>query len=87
MHNDQQLLRRQLREFVESNMNVDDDVALKDDDNIFRLGYVSSLFAMRLLSFIEKTGGIEVGDEDIVLSNFSSIDAMLALIEKYRVAA
>ncbi len=87
MDNQFNALCQQIREFVEANMNVDDEVALKDDDNIFRLGYVSSLFAMRLLNFIESISGITVADEDIVLPNFSSIDAMSALIQKYRSAA
>jgi acyl carrier protein len=83
----EQNIRSQIREFVEANMNVDDDVVLKDDDNIFRLGYVSSLMAMRLLNHIEKIAGITVEDDDIVLPNFSSVDAMVSLIGKYRSAA
>jgi acyl carrier protein len=80
--------RAAIRRFVETNMNaVDDGVRLRDDDNIFAKGYVSSLFAMRLLNFVESTGGIAVADEDIVLANFSSVDAMVSLIGKRKQAA
>ena len=82
---EEQLWRTQLREFIEANMNtVDDDVVLRDDDNIFANRYVNSLFSMRLLNFVEAISGISVADEDIVLANFRSIDAMLALISKHR---
>ncbi len=77
-------LRQQIRAYVQANMNIDEDVDLKDEDNIFRLGYVSSLFATRLLAFIEKTGNVAVADDDIALPNFSSVDAMVKLGAKYR---
>lgn len=78
----EQEMRNKIRQFVQANMNVDDDIELQDDDNIFGKGYVTSIFAMRLLSFLENLGSITVADEDIILPNFSSVDAMLALIHK-----
>jgi len=77
-------VREKIREFIMANVNVDEDTVVKDDDNIFRLGYVSSLFAMRLLNFIEASFAITVDDEDIALVNFSTIDAMAKLVGKYR---
>lgn len=79
-------LRAALRAFVEANMHGAGQAPLHDGDNIFKLGFVSSLFAMRLLTFIEKTARIEVGDGDIALANFSSIDAMLGLVARCRQA-
>ncbi len=79
--------RESVREFIESNMDVfDEDVELNDDTNIFTSGYVNSIFAMRLLNFIETQYDLEVPDEDIVMSNFSSIDAMHALVSKLQEA-
>ncbi|MFN7571010.1 MAG: acyl carrier protein [Betaproteobacteria bacterium] len=77
-------LRQQIRTYVQVNVNVDEEINLKDEDNIFRLGYVSSLFATRLLAFIEKVGGIVLADDDIALSNFSSVNAMVKLVGKNR---
>jgi len=75
--------KESVRNFIESNMNVfDEDVELNDDTNIFTSGYVNSIFAMRLLNFLENEYGLEVPDEDIIIPNFSSIDAMKALVEK-----
>ncbi len=87
MHETEQRWRNELREFIEANMcALDDDVRLRDDDNIFAKGYVGSLFAMRLLGLVETISGATVADEDIQLANFSSIDAMLALIRRQAVA-
>ncbi len=79
--------RDSLRKFIESNMNVfDDDVELNDDTNIFTSGFVNSIFAMRLLNFLESEYNLEVPDDEIVLTNFSSIDAMHSLVSKLQEA-
>lgn len=72
-----------LRHFIESNMNVfDEDVELLDDTNIFEAGFVNSIFAMRLLTYLESEYDLEVPDEDISLPNFSSIIAMQTLVTR-----
>lgn len=58
---------------------------LLDDEDIFSLGFVNSLFAMQLVMFIEKEFGIQVANEDMDLKNFSSINSISQLIEDKRV--
>ena len=36
------------------NPDFDEKIALLDTDNIFELGFVNSMFAMKLLNFVEK---------------------------------
>ncbi|WP_054739358.1 acyl carrier protein [Cellulosilyticum ruminicola] len=75
--------RESIRNFIIGNMDVfDEDITLADDDNIFEKGFVTSIFAMRLLDFIEDEFKIEVADEDINLVNFSSVQQMVKLVEK-----
>ncbi len=77
--------RLRIRNYIEDNMNLlNEEVTLLDTDNIFEKGFVSSIFAMRLLNFIEKEFDIEVRDEDIILANFCSIDAMICLMKKLK---
>lgn len=52
-----------------------------DGDNIFALGYVSSLFAMELVLFVEKTFNIKIDDEDLDLKNFCSVNAITEFVE------
>ena len=53
---------------------------LKDDDDIFALGFVNSLFAMQLVMFVEKTFDLTIEDEDLNTDNFRSIDAITNLV-------
>lgn len=57
-------------------------VELKDNQDIFALGFVNSLFAMQLVLFIEKEFGIPVENEDLDIDNFRSIQAITSLIER-----
>jgi methoxymalonate biosynthesis acyl carrier protein len=53
-----------------------------DDDDIFELGVVSSLFAMQLVHFIEREFSITVEREDLNIDNFSSVAAMTKFVVK-----
>jgi methoxymalonate biosynthesis acyl carrier protein len=60
---------------------------LQPEEDIFALGFVNSLLAMQLVAFVEKEFGIGVGDEDLDLDNFRSIDAITSLVARKRGAA
>jgi len=53
---------------------------LDDDDNLFESGIVNSLFAVQLLTFIERTFAIEVGIDDMDVENFKSLNAATAFV-------
>jgi methoxymalonate biosynthesis acyl carrier protein len=55
---------------------------LDDDDNLFESGIVNSLFAVQLMTFIEKTFSIEVGMDDLDIENFKSLNATTAFVLK-----
>ncbi|OFX86597.1 MAG: acyl carrier protein [Bacteroidetes bacterium GWF2_33_16] len=77
------VLKEKIREFIESNLIVfDDEAKFTDTDNIFALGYVNSLFAMKILNYIEKNFAITIENDDLDLKNFSSIDNIVCLIER-----
>lgn len=78
--------RDKIKGYITENLtNVDEDQEIHDDDNIFMKGFVNSLFAMKLLSFVEKEFEITVDDDDIEISKFSSVNKIVELIEKKRV--
>ncbi|MNJ54840.1 D-alanine--poly(phosphoribitol) ligase subunit 2 [compost metagenome] len=54
---------------------------IEDEENIFELGFVNSLFAMQLILFLEKEFSITIGNEDMDITNFSSINRIVGLIE------
>jgi acyl carrier protein len=55
---------------------------IQDDEDIFALGFVNSLFAMQLVLFVEREFGIAVENEDLDIDNFRSINAIVRLVER-----
>lgn len=53
-----------------------------DDDNIFEMGLVNSLFAMQLVTFIESEFNLSVTNEELDIDNFSTINSMTTFISK-----
>ncbi|MHC8419341.1 acyl carrier protein [Streptomyces sp. NB004] len=49
---------------------------LGDDDDIFEQGYVSSVFGMQLVAFVEREFGVTVGEEDMDLEHFRTLRAL-----------
>jgi len=55
---------------------------LQDDEDIFALGFVNSMFAMQLVLFIEQEFQVTIENEDLELDNFRTISAMVSLLER-----
>ena len=53
----------------------------QDDDDIFGLGFVDSLFAMELVLFIEQEFQVRIESEDLDLDNFRTVDAMVRMVD------
>ena len=63
--------------FITNATNLSD---LGEDDHLFETGVLNSLFAVQLMTFIEKTFQIEVGKDDLDIDNFKSIRATTAFV-------
>lgn len=57
---------------------------LRDDEDIFALGFVNSLLAMQLVTFVEKEFQITVESDDLDVENFRTINSIAGLIERKR---
>jgi acyl carrier protein len=55
--------------------------AVSDEDDIFELGLVDSLFGMQLVLFVEGEFSIVVAPEDLDIRHFCSVAAMTAFVE------
>lgn len=78
-------MRDTIRAMVESNLNIfNSDVQFSDDDNIFRKGFVDSLFAVQLIAYLEAEFGIKVANKDLDINNFSSVNKMVSFVERKR---
>lgn len=83
MENNEKLLnyKNEIRGFIKENFAIDDDsIELNDDDNYFQLRFVNSLFAMKLVNYVEQMCDIEIDNEELDIKNFSSINSLMNLI-------
>jgi methoxymalonate biosynthesis acyl carrier protein len=76
---EENVIKETVKRFILSSINF---TLLKDDDNLFESGIVNSLFAVQLMTFIEKTFSIEVGMDDLDIENFKSLNATTAFVLK-----
>ncbi len=72
-------IRAKIRAFILASINLP---GLEDDDNLFESGIVNSLFAVELMTFLEKTFGIEVGPDDLDIANFQSIESSAGFVTR-----
>jgi len=78
-------LNQKIRKFIEANLAVfEDEAQFNDEDNIFQMGFVNSLFAMKLVGFVESEFGIAVDNDDLDIKNFSSVARIISFIESKR---
>jgi methoxymalonate biosynthesis acyl carrier protein len=72
-------VKETVRNFINSSINID---ALGDDENLFESGIVNSLFAVQLMTFVERKFSIEIGMDDLDIENFKSISATAAFVAR-----
>lgn len=53
------------------------------DTDLFKGGYVNSLFALEVVMYLEKEFKIKIKNKDISEKNFKTINSMAAVVEKY----
>lgn len=52
------------------------------DEDIFAAGYVNSLFALQLVTFVEKAFNLQVEDDDLDIANFRSVAAIDLFVQR-----
>lgn len=76
----------ELRTFIQSDLlNLQEDDVLLDDQELLVDGMVDSLGMIRLLAFIKETYQYNVPPEDFLIENFSSLNAIVAYLERSEV--
>lgn len=77
-------IRQQIHTFLAKHFK---DYNLQDDEDIFSLGFVNSLFAMQIVLFVEQQLGVTVANEDLDIDNFRTVNAMTKFIMSKKVPA
>jgi acyl carrier protein len=75
-----------VRTFVRRQFLFDGDAPLADDDPLFP-DVIDSLGVMELVTFIEEEYGITVDEDELLVDNFRSLNAIGSLVARKRDAA
>jgi methoxymalonate biosynthesis acyl carrier protein len=67
-----------IRNYILENVSIP---SLDDDFDIFEAGIVNSLFAIELMTFLEKAFSIKVTMEDLDMANFKSVNATSQFVQ------
>ncbi|MFM7581631.1 MAG: acyl carrier protein [Caldilinea sp.] len=76
-------IRQEIRTFLTAQIQQP---ALQDDEDIFAAGYVTSLFAMQLVLFLESQFNVQLNNQDLRLDHFRTITEMANLVERKQAA-
>jgi acyl carrier protein len=71
----------QLREFIITNYYIPSETNLDSVKSFLGSGIIDSTGVLELVSFVESKFGISISDEDLVPSNFDSLDALTTFVE------
>ena len=56
---------------------------LKYDTDLFKGGFINSLFALEMVVYLEKTFKIKIKNKDITEQNFKTIDNIAKVVMSY----
>lgn len=73
--------RSEIRQFILDHLS-DDEIELKDDDNFFEKRFVNSLFAMKLVQFVESTYNVQISNDELDIANFSTVNRIYDLLSQ-----
>jgi acyl carrier protein len=74
-------IKEQIQKYIIENANATGAAQVGDDEPLMTSGIVDSIGIFRLVSFLEDTFRVHIGDEEIVLDNFQTIRHIEALVE------
>ena len=73
-------LRSDVRTFVRQQLEARGVTDIPDDASLVDAGVIDSLGIFQLIAFLESTFRIHISDDEIVLSNFETIDATVSFV-------
>jgi acyl carrier protein len=74
-----------LKGFIEENLVRDKSSGpVAANESLLERGVLDSLGLMNLIAFIEEKTGIRIADDDVMLENFETINAIVATVDRAR---
>jgi acyl carrier protein len=80
-------LEQTLKTFIEENLMHDDkNRTVGFDEPLIDRGVLDSMGLMNLIGFLEERAGVRVPDEEVLLENFATINAIVATADRLKSA-
>jgi acyl carrier protein len=76
-------LEETLKAFIEENL-VRDKRPITLDEPLIERGALDSLGMLNLISFLEERAGVRVPDDEVLLENFASVNAIVETVDRLR---
>lgn len=74
-------VKDQVRQFVNEELAAAKGISsVRDDESLIENGVVDSLGIFRLVTFLEESFGVKIGDEEISAENLQSVDMIEQLV-------
>jgi acyl carrier protein len=73
-------IRKNLKNFIKENFLMGNDTALNDDDSFMAKGIIDSTGILEVVSFVEKTFGFRVEDDELLPDNLDSLNNLTSFI-------
>jgi acyl carrier protein len=74
-------IKDQVREFIREELaSAKGITSFRDDESLMENGVIDSLGVFRLVTFLEETFGVKVGDEEISAEHLRSVDQIEQLV-------
>jgi acyl carrier protein len=77
-------IKVRLRAFVAKNFYLPDPTSFDDASSFLDRGIIDSTGVLELVSFVEGEYGLSVADDEIVPTNFDSVDALAGFVARKR---
>ncbi len=75
-------ISEKIKEYVKNTASIPPCMEVKNDTLIFDEGLFDSMGFMALISFIDEEFGVQPGDDELVVENFESIDAIVKYLSE-----
>lgn len=72
-------IKNKINDFISKNNGKK---SFENHDDLFKLGFVDSLFALQLVIFLEKEFKIRIKNKEINEDNFRSVDKICETVER-----
>ena len=71
-------IRTKIRQFISNSLSYD----VHDDEDLFALGFVKSLFILQLILFIEREFDLKIENVPSAIDSFRTVNSIAELVER-----